>query len=318
LAVYMTANIPEIKSSQDFTLHFNNNFWMEIGAQICRRHKISFQLLYRSEHGENIVVLVDDRFVIKIFTPFLNGFKRETEALALARQKTSLPVPEILFAGEIENFNYFVTNQFSGDLINRDIWLKLKKKEQIGILTQLANGLRELHLHAAPTTNFDWQKFVKHQAGITIERQRASGANAEWLASLPEFLERNLKLLPIDLAPSFLHGDVHFGNLRVDRKGSRLQISGLFDFADSLSGFHEYDFVAIGVLMIQGQGELQREFFRAYGYKEMEINENLRARLMLLTVLYECSSLRKYALRLKPEAVDFTLDQLERAIWNFV
>jgi hypothetical protein len=92
----------------------------------------------------------------------------------------------------------------------------------------------------------------------------------------------------------------------------------LFDFADSLCGFHEYDFVAISVLMIQGQGELQREFIRAYGYKETELDENFRARLILLTVLYECSSLRKYALRLEPEAVDDTLDELEKAIWNFV
>lgn len=39
---------------------------------------------------------------------------------------------------------------------------------------------------------------------------------------------------------------------------------------------------------------------------------------MLLTILYECADLRRYALRLKPEAVDFTLDELERAIWAFV
>jgi hypothetical protein len=39
---------------------------------------------------------------------------------------------------------------------------------------------------------------------------------------------------------------------------------------------------------------------------------------MLLTILYECSDLRKYALRLRPEAVNFTLEELERAIWNFI
>lgn len=69
--------------------------------------------------------------------------------------------------------------------------------------------------------------------------------------------------------------------------------------------------------MIQGQGELQREFFRAYGYAENEIDETLRRRLMLLTILYETADLRRYAVRLKPEAVNFTLDELERAIWNF-
>lgn len=134
---------------------------------------------------------------------------------------------------------------------------------------------------------------------------------------MPGYLEETLPLLQTNLPPVFLHGDVHFGNLRLTQTNSEWQISGLFDLADSLKGFHEYEFVAIGVLMIQGQGELQREFFRAYGYKENEIDAGLRRRLMLLTILYECSDLRKYALRLKPEAVDLTLDELERAIWNF-
>ena len=48
--------------------------------------------------------------------------------------------------------------------------------------------------------------------------------------------------------------------------------------------------------MIQGQGELQREFFRAYGYAESEINEELRKRQMLLAMFYECSDLRRYAI----------------------
>ena len=94
-------------------------------------------------------------------------------------------------------------------------------------------------------------------------------------------------------------------------------ISGLFDFADSLKGFYEYEFVAIGVLMIQGQGDLQREFFRAYGYADLDIDVELRRRLMLLTILYEHSSLRRYAERLGPGTEKLGLEELERAIWNF-
>ena len=81
--------------------------------------------------------------------------------------------------------------------------------------------------------------------------------------------------------------------------------------------FDEYDFLAVGVLMIQGQGDLQREFFRFYGYENSEINENLRKRLMLLTMFYEWSDLRRYAIRLREEALDYSLLELEKAIWNF-
>jgi aminoglycoside phosphotransferase (APT) family kinase protein len=115
-----------------------------------------------------------------------------------------------------------------------------------------------------------------------------------------------------------MHGDVHFGNLRVTEDRERPTISGLFDFADSLTGFFEYEFVAIGVLMIQGQGDIQREFFRAYGYNDTEINLELRRRMMLLTILYEHSSLRRYAERLGSGSKNLSLEQLEQAIWNFV
>jgi hypothetical protein len=70
--------------------------------------------------------------------------------------------------------------------------------------------------------------------------------------------------------------------------------------------------------MIQGQAEIQREFFKSYGYAENQLDESFRKRMMMLTMLYETSDLRRYALRLKSEAVDFTLEQLEEAIWSFV
>jgi len=114
-----------------------------------------------------------------------------------------------------------------------------------------------------------------------------------------------------------LHGDVHPMNVLLKERGGRWEASALFDFGDSFCGFREYEFVAPGVLMVQGRRELQREMLRAYGYGEAELDLNLRARLMLLTILYECSDLRKYALRLAPHAVNFTLRELEAAIWTF-
>jgi len=308
---------PLISSIEEFQHHFRDEFWQEFARAICQRHNIAYDTVRRSEHGENIVFFVDERFVIKIYTPFRHGFTREKAALEFAQGKTSLRLPEITAAGEIEGFDYLVMTQLEGSLMTRDEWMKLETGQQISIVSELAAGLKELHSYAAEQIDFNWPAFIENQAATCLERQKAAGANPEWLESLPEYLEINLQLLPSDTAPVFLHGDVHFGNLRFKQKEGKWQISGLFDLADSLAGFYEYEFVAPGVLMIQGQAKLQREFFRAYGYKENEIDCTLRRRLMLLTILYECSDLRKYALRLKPEAVNFTLDELEKAIWPF-
>lgn len=311
-------NFPAIADETDFIRHFQNEIWRSAAESVCQRHGISHQSLRRAASGEHIVFLVDDCLIVKIYKPFRGGFRREKIGLEFARGKTSLPIPEILFEGEIETFNYLVLSQQKGISMTREIWLGLDARRQIEVVSELAAGLRELHLHNSDAISFDWEEFISHQAVATLDRQKSSGANGKILARLPRFLEENLKLLPEKFARAFLHGDVHFGNLRFVETRGRWRVSGLFDFADSLAGFHEFDFVAIGVLMIQGQGELQREFFRAYGYKDDDINETLRRRLMLLTILYDCSDLRRYALRLRPEAVDYALDELERAIWAFV
>jgi Ser/Thr protein kinase RdoA (MazF antagonist) len=305
-------NVPVI---EDYIIHFKSEIWHEIAAGLCRRHNISFENLRRAEHGESIVFLIDEAFVIKIYIPTKNALCREKTALETAQ--TNIEIPEIAAFGEIENYQYLITTQIKGELMTRDLWLKLNKNEQISILSQLADGLQKLHLSDASRIDFDWNKFVAHQAKTCFERQKACGVNEKVLAELPAFLEESLPLLPLELPQVFLHGDVHFGNLRMQKSNGKWEIAGLFDFADSLKGWREYDFLAVGVLIIQGQGDLQREFFRFFGYADSEFNETMRRRLMLLTCFYEWSDLRRYAVRLRPEAVEYSLEKLEREIWNF-
>jgi Ser/Thr protein kinase RdoA (MazF antagonist) len=208
--------------------------------------------------------------------------------------------------------------QISGVAMTRADWLKLSENEQIPFVEKLANGLKQIHSLSADPFENNWAQFVENRAATFIERQIAHGVNQKVLDALPKFIEENLKLVPKNPPFVFMHADVHFGNLRLlkDSK-NEWQIAGLFDFADSRTGFHEYEFLAVGVLMIQGQGKLQREFFKSYGYAEKDLDEQLRKRLMMLTMLYETADLRRYALRLKPEAVDFSLDELEKGIWSF-
>ena len=305
----------KLPAIETFKENFTSEIWQQVAQTICKRHRINFKNLRRAEYGESIVFLVDDKFVIKIYIPSKRGLERERNSLGIV--KTRLKIPEVIAFDEIEEYKYLVTTQIKGELMTREIWLTLDEREQIRILLQLAEGLKELHRSDISKVDFDWQKFVRHQAETCFERQKKCLVNENVLTQIPKYLEDNLKLLPTDFKESFLHGDVHFGNLRLQKQNGDWQISGIFDFADSLKGFHEYDFLAVGLLMIQGQGNLQLEFFRAFDYVDSEINEEMRKRLMLLTMFYEWSDLRRYAIRLRPEAVDYSLDELEKAIWNF-
>jgi hygromycin-B 7''-O-kinase len=316
----MRLNLPVIADAADYQNHFNHDVWRQAAAIICARHNLSYASLHRSQQGENIIFFVDHRFVIKIFAPFRQSYLREKAALEFAHGKLGIETPATLHAEEIEGWSYLVMTRLAGFPAS-EVWSEVAERERIEIVSRLGIALKNLHEQAPPLSDTalhrDWRGFIERQARTCVERQRACGANPEWLESLPAYVAARLPLLPAEREPVLLHGDVHLGNLLLAQENGRWQISGLLDFGDSLFGLHEYEFVAPGLLMVQGSRQLQRAILLAYGYKESELDLSLRARLMLLSVLYECSDLRKYAMRLTPEAVDFTLNELEAAIWTF-
>ena len=306
-----------VPTSEEFIAKIHDPVWIEIGRRLFESAGIPVTAVSRDPAGESVILFGDDRYVLKIYRPWKRGFARETAALKSLAGKLSAPIPEIIALGEFEGYDYLISTALPGRLVTRAEWLTLDRNTQLDIVTQLADILRTLHGLDIDGIEFDWPSFVAGNAAGAVERQRNEGGNPEWIESLPAYIERNLPLVETAPPHVFLHGDVHFGNLRIIEENGRLKIAGVFDFADSLRGSHEYDFLAPCVLMFQGQGELQREFFRSYGYHDADINEEMRRRMMMLTILYEWSSLRRYAERLSPEAVGLSLADLERAIWSF-
>ena len=308
---------PVINREEDFDAHFQSPIWLDAAKEICRRHRIVFNGLKRADSSDHIVFTIDDLLILKIYRPFRRCFERESKAFEFVVGKLDFQIPEIIQIGEFESFKYVLMTRLSGAALTRKDWLTLPENEQLAFVSKLAIGLKQIHRLNADSLDCDWAEFVEDRADTFVERQIAHGVNHRIIKSLPAFIEENFKLVPKSEPVVFMHGDVHFGNLRVRKSRGEWCIYGLFDFADSRCGFHEYDFLAVGILMIQGQAGIQREFFRAYGYAENELDESFRKRLMMLTMLYESSDLRRYALRLKPEAVDFTLEELEKGIWSF-
>ncbi|MDQ3472482.1 MAG: aminoglycoside phosphotransferase family protein [Acidobacteriota bacterium] len=316
----MRPKLPAVSDIAAYHHYFNDEVWETAAATICARHKISYTCLRRSPQGENIIFFIDDTLAVKIFAPFRENFLRETAALEFTHGKLGIETPELLLVGDIEGWQYLIMTKLRVHA-SREVWESIHLPDRLEIMTRLGVAMNELHKAKAPleqdALNPDWRGFIKRQALESVERQRACGANPQWLESLPAFISARLKMLPENYEQVFLHGDIHAGNVLLDEEGGHWRVTGLIDFGDSLCGFHEYEFVAPGILMVQGSRELQRAMLLAYGYTEAQLDLNLRARLMLLTVLYECSDLRKYALRLAPEAVHLTLDELEAAIWAF-
>src|SRR5262249_9079930 len=155
-------------------------------------------------------------FVIKIFAPFRQCYLREKASLEFANGKLGIETPATLHAGEIEGWSYLIMTRLAG-FPAREVWSEVVERERIEIVSRLGAALKNLHEHAPPLSdsalNRDWRGFIERQAQTCVERQRARGANPEWLESLPAYVAARRPLLPADRRPALLHGDVHPGNL---------------------------------------------------------------------------------------------------------
>lgn len=294
--------------------------WLTAAERVCTNHRLQRADIRRSEYGENVVFFAGEDYVVKFFVAGRDQFHRERAALLFAEGKLPIATPRIVADGVLDGVSYLVMTQLRGVRL-REIWPSLDRATKMRIVEQLGESMRRLHAWPAPVVqpalNRGWKAFLDRQARSCSRRQQDAGAGERWLDELPAFIADSLPLLANEEAPVMLHGDIHPGNLLAESRNDCWQLSGLFDFGDAMCGLREYDFVPPGVLMIEGDRELQRTLLLTYGYCAPQLNASFRRRLMLLTLLYECSNLPRYALRLGPHALEMSLEELERAIWPF-
>ena len=114
-------DLPSINTDEEFARHFRDDFWLRSARVILDSHGIFPQNLRRSEQAENIVFLGDESFIVKIYIPFRDGYRREKAALEFVRGKTRLVAPEIIGEGGMGGLNYLITTQIEGRPLSRNV-----------------------------------------------------------------------------------------------------------------------------------------------------------------------------------------------------
>jgi hygromycin-B 7''-O-kinase len=311
-----------VSHTSEFEGYFCDGASESLAVKICQRHSLSYKELRRAELGENIVFLVDKSFVVKIFAWF-SRYSRELRALTVAEGRCQIKIPSLIGNGEISGWFYIVTTQLDGAALCNS-WNSVAMNDQFEIVSALGVALKQLHSSRVELTakesveSLVWPNLIKSQALFLLEGETVRRRNQRWLRKLPSYIETNLCSLPNHYKRVLLHGDLHPGNFLLEVENGRWKVTGLIDFADSLTGFHEYDLIKPAMDMAFGSRTLQRTLLLAYGYREKELGVRLRRRLMLLTMLHRSSIWEECVQRLGPKADNLTLEDLEAQIWRFV
>jgi hygromycin-B 7''-O-kinase len=272
---------------------------------------------WRFPDGSLPVYAVDDALVVKLYPPF-DIAERDTERTALSAIAGRLPIPtpEVQSSGELEGWGYLAMTRLRGQALST-VWSRIPEDARFGLAEELGNALAALHAIDGPPLvplRKDWSAFLERQNLTAVERQARLGLDESWLKQIRGFLDGvSLGTPPSN---SLLHTEIMREHLLVERGPRGWRYTGLLDLEPAMVGAAEYEFASVGLFFSCGESSLLRRVLLAYGYRDRDLNRDLRHRLLAYALLHRYSNLPWWLDRLRPGPEATTLEDLARAWWS--
>ncbi|MDD2717868.1 MAG: aminoglycoside 3'-phosphotransferase/choline kinase family protein [Candidatus Wallbacteria bacterium] len=286
-------------------------------AEICRRHQLPVEKLYRFEKKGSLVFSVNDQFVIKPCAPiYRDGFLRESAFLKKVGVRMPDAVPELVAIGEIDKWPYIVMRQLPGAALE-DAWDQINPENRLEIMEGLGKIVRKLHeipVNEIPELDIDWPEFIGNQLKNCRINQKKKGLAPEWLLQIDGYLET---FKHTAIKPVILHTELMRRHVFVEKKQSGWKITGLIDFEPSMMGDRDYEFASAGLFVSCGNSALFREFLSGYGMSEAEMIPELSRKCMQYTLLHKYCNLLWF-MEENPVPGAGTLPELEKGWFSFL
>jgi len=284
--------VPDLKTYRE--LFAQDALWLPVMQVLCERHGLPASELQRCNLGSAIVYACQGR-ILKLFAPLWpEEFPRERLGLE-ACAHLSVPVPRLEAVGQLENWDYLIMQQLPGVSLG-ELWPQLKLPEQLKLLQQAGQIMRELHSlppPPSPWTSQPWPEFVQTRLQAFAQQQRELGLSEAWIAQLLEWLQQHASALP--LAESvLLHSDLTGDHFLVEQRQGDWQITGLIDFGDLMGGHWLYEFAAPLVFYTRGQPLLRHALLRAYGLEPATWPADLENHLLAAILLHRFVNIPYY------------------------
>jgi hygromycin-B 7''-O-kinase len=287
-------------------------------VDIARSHGLPCSEPQPFATGTNLVVGLDARLILKIFPPMLRRqFVSERAALSLLHGKLTIAIPEIVVEGERDGWPYLVITRLSG-VLGADAWPSLPEAQKERLLAQIGAVIAEVQRvppGALAEIEPRWPDLMRQQiAGCRAHHARL-GLSQKFLDGLDALLRDAAELIPMDPQPVILTGEYIPENFLLDCPGDDCVLAGLIDFGDVMTGWREYDLLGPSVFMVAGRPRRVRSLLEGYGYSSVNVNFELKRRLMALTMLHRFSDpVRRLCIEgWQHKADDFL--QLQELIW---
>jgi len=289
----MMASLPAFTDYTSFpAFRADSSQWLPVAIDIARSHGLVCTAPQIFSTGTNLVVGLDEPLILKIFPPFLRGqFTSERASLAQLRGRLAVPIPEIVFEGERDQWPYLVITRLDG-LLGAEVWPGLPEDEKERVLFQIGETIAEVQrvpLGDLSQIEPRWGQFISAQIAGCRARHERLGLPRQFLAGLDDLLRDATPLIPLNAPPVILTGEYIPENFLLRREMEGWRVSGLIDFGDVMTGWGEYDLLGPSAFMTAGMPRRVRSLFEGFGYTSADLTPTLKRRLMALFLLHRVS-----------------------------
>lgn len=296
---------------------------------VCERHDLYPHGRIRSSlPGSHPVFIVEDRWVVKLFSDLFGGaqsFPVERDLYGLLGQTSTLPAPSLLASGSLFPeaewpWPYLVLTCIRGRSLGEE-WERVSREERRRIAGLLGGWLRELHVLPFQPDLFgrgreSYLDFLHRQRAVCMDNHSRWGTlPPHLLEQLPEYLLPVEALADTSCPPHLLHADLNGDHVLGEWAGEQWEPTGIIDFGDARAGDPLYEWVALHLGLLRCDKGLLQTFFEAYGGGD-HLREDFARRAMCTTLLHEFNVLESVFEYLPEAAGAERLEDLGALVWG--
>lgn len=312
--------LPSNLSVREFDQSFRlkPELWRSAVIECCDKHGIVSEDFVAYSEGTNLVASVNSSHIIKIFPPFLkHQWDSEHRVLRHLNGKITIDIPDLVADGKrSDGWHYVIVTKLEG-ITFEGVWHQFSLSEKRKILKQVGQIMKSVHqveVGELKSLQPDWSLFLKAQKEKAIERHRRLNMPTWFLNELPAYMAKYQDLIPTEFRSVVLTGEYTPFNMMTDVIKNSV-VTGMIDFGDAMIGYNEYDLLGPSLFLAEGNPELIYALFEGYGLSSKQIDDELRHRLMVLTVLHRYSNLDVQLRIPEWEKRVHSIVDLEKIIW---
>ena len=285
-----------VDSWADWTRIYNDvSVWQPLVDAICVREEISYSQLHSASANTNAVFLLDQDFVLKIYSPFWDEFEFERTLLEALDDHAEIPVPDVLGFGHIADggggsWPYLITRYCEARPFS-EIRGELSDEDARSLAAQLGGIVRALHdldagQLARDTTERVWTDVVSERRRKALAELTEAGVLADILVEPLESLLDEAIAADLPESRIVVHGDLGADHVLCAQVEGGWTIEALIDFGDAKIGVLEYEWMPVWMGFCGRDPALARALLGGYG-PGLLVNGDFPNRAVAWTLLHD-------------------------------